>query len=211
MALTSFRVRLVTQVLLALPLAGLMWQWTQFVSGTPSRLAGLTSDPIAYTIDYLGLWALRMLIVTLCITPLARLSRKPVLAVARRIAGLWTIAYAALHLAVYFGLDLLGDLALLWDDVVKHPFILFGMSAFVLLVPLAFTSTQRWIRRLGPVKWRRLHWLIFPAALLASVHFIMRVKGFQIEPWFHAGIVSLLIGWRLTRWAGRQRARAAVA
>lgn len=190
------------QIVMAVPLAMLLWRWGHFLMDGNSRAAGLTAEPIDYTINYLGLWTLRSLWLTLTITPLRRLTRWNWLAPLRRPIGLWCFAYAAMHLSVYFGLDLLASVKELWKDVVKHNFILFGMAAFTLLLPLALTSTHGWIRRLGAKNWQRLHMLIYPAAILASIHFIMRVKGFQWEPWIYAGVLALLL---FLRWFKIQR------
>lgn len=199
--------RPVAHLLLALPLSWLLLRWGYFASGVSARDAGLTSNPIDHSIDYLGLWALRALLLTLCISPLARWGRLPGIMAARRPVGLWAFAYAVLHLSLYFGLDLLGDPAALWEEVAKHRFILFGMAAFVAIVPLAITSTHGWIRRLGGRRWQRLHRLIYPAVLLGCVHFILRVKGFQLTPWLYAGIVVLLLCLRCTPILARRGTR----
>ncbi len=180
-------------LLVALPLIVLVLRWSALIAGTSSRIAGLSAEPIDFTINYLGLWAIRLLLLTMCIGPLARKLRSPSLMALRRPAGLWTFTYALIHLGVYLGLDLLGDLALLWEDVIKHRFILFGMAAFLLLAPLAVTSTHRWIRRIGARRWQKLHRLVYGAALLAAAHFILRVKGFQVEPWIYAGCFAILL------------------
>ncbi|HEY6868972.1 MAG TPA: protein-methionine-sulfoxide reductase heme-binding subunit MsrQ [Novosphingobium sp.] len=184
-------------VLLALPLAWLVWRWGLLLTGTAPRAAGLTAEPVSQTINELGLWALRALCLTLLVTPLRKALRWSWLAAWRRPLGLWCFAFACLHLLVYFGLDQLGDPALLIEDVAKHRFILLGMAAWLLLLPLALTSTSGMIRRLGARRWQRLHRLILPAALLAACHFILRVKGFQPEPWIYAVVLSGLVVIRL--------------
>ncbi len=182
---------------MGLPLAALAWRWSMLLSGGDARLSGLTAEPVDYTIDYLGLWALRALWLTLAITPLRKLTGWLWLAAWRRPLGLWTFAYAAFHLSVYFGLDQSGDVESLIKDVIKHNFILLGMSALLLLVPLVLTSTRGMIRRLGARRWQALHRLIYPAAMLGSIHFILRVKGFQWEPWIYAGVLAGLLAMRL--------------
>lgn len=189
--------RRLLHVLLALPLAILLARWGLLASTGDARAVGLSSEPVAHTINCLGLWALRCLWLALAITPLRLWLRQPWLAPLRRPAGLWAFAYAVLHLSVYFGLDLLASLDLLLEDVAKRPFILLGMTAFTLLVPLAITSTHGWIRRIGARNWQRLHRLAYAAALVASVHFILRVKGFQWEPWIYAAILVALLAVRL--------------
>lgn len=190
--------RLTVHTLMALPLALLVWRWTMVIAvGTDPLLAGLTAEPIDYTINTLGLWAIRALLLTLALTPLRKGLRWNWLAAWRRPLGLWCFAYAACHLTVYFALDNEASLTLLWQDVLKHRFVFFGMAALTLLVPLAATSTRGMIRRLGGKRWQWLHRLIYPAACLAAVHFIMRVKGFQWEPWIYAALLAALLLARL--------------
>lgn len=183
---------------IALPLALLAWRWSGvLLNDADPLLAGLTVEPVDYTIDYLGLWALRALWLTLAISPLRQITGWNWLAAWRRPLGLWAFAYALLHLSVYFGLDQAFDPALLMEDVIERNFILLGMSALLLILPLALTSTRGMIKRLGGRRWQNVHRLIYLAAALASVHFILRVKGFQWEPWIYAGLLALLLVWRV--------------
>lgn len=188
------------QVVMALPLALLVWRWGMLLAGgdpDASRALGLTAEPVDHTINYLGLWAIRSLCLTLAITPLRRVTHWGWLAAWRRPLGLWCFAYASVHLSVYFGLDLLGSPSELVKDVIKHKFILLGMAGWLLLLPLALTSTRGMIRRLGGRRWQALHRLIYGTAVLVAIHFIMRVKGFQIEPWIYAGVLGGLLLFRL--------------
>ena len=197
------------QLAMALPLALLVWRWGLLLQGgdpEASRALGLTAEPVDHTINYLGIWALRSLCLTLAITPLRRIRGLAWLAGWRRPLGLWCFAYASLHLAVYFGLDLLGSLDDLVKDVLKHKFILLGMAGWLLLLPLALTSTRGMIRRLGARRWQRWHRLVYGVAGLVAIHFILRVKGFQIEPWLYA---ALLAGLLLVRVGPVLRARGA--
>lgn len=197
MSADGFLRRWGVHILMALPLLGLAGQWAMaIVTGDP-RAAGLSAEPVAYSINTLGLWALRALLLTLAVTPLRLLTRWSWLAPLRRPLGLWCFAYASLHLTVYFGLNLLGSFEELAQEIAKHPFILFGMAGWVLLLPLALSSTRAAIRRLGAKRWQMLHRLVYAAAVVAAVHFILRVKGFQIEPWIHAGIAAMLLLMRL--------------
>ncbi|MFO1261612.1 MAG: protein-methionine-sulfoxide reductase heme-binding subunit MsrQ [Sphingomonadaceae bacterium] len=189
------------------PLAGLIVQWTVALTAGNFRAAGLSAEPIDYSINYLGLWALRFLLLTLAVTPLRLLTRWSWLAPLRRPLGLWCFAYASLHFLVYFGLDQLLSLRLLWKDVIRHPFILFGMTTWLLLLPLALTSTRKVIKRLGGRRWQALHRLVYGAVAVAAVHFIMRVKGFQIEPWIYAGIAVALLLARLLHTYREKRRR----
>lgn len=185
-------------MLIALPLALLAWRWSGvLLNDADPRLAGLTVEPVDYTIDYLGLWALRLMWLTLAVSPLRQITGWNWLAPWRRPLGLWAFAYALVHLSVYFGLDQAGDLSLLVQDVIKHNFILLGMSALLLILPLALTSTRGMIKRLGGRRWQSVHRLIYLAAALASVHFILRVKGFQWEPWIYAGLLAVLLASRV--------------
>lgn len=190
-------VRLAVHFGMALPLVILLWRWVMMILGTEPRLAGLSAEPIDYTINYLGLWALRGLWASLAVTPLRRWSGFTDIALLRRPLGLWGFAYATLHFSVYFGLDQLASPMLLWDDVTEHPFVFFGMAALLLILPLALTSTRAMIRRVGARRWQWLHRMVYPAAILASVHFIMRVKGFQWEPWIYAAVMAVLLGSRI--------------
>ena len=184
-------------IVMGLPLLWLVGQWGMGITTGDPRAAGLSAEPIAYSINTLGLWALRALLLTLAVTPLRLRTRWSWLAPLRRPIGLWCFAYASLHLTVYFGLNLLGSFEELVQEIAKRPFILFGMAGWVLLLPLALSSTRAAIRRLGAKRWQMLHRLVYAAAVVAAVHFILRVKGFQIEPWIHAGIAAMLLLMRL--------------
>ncbi|MEK0084000.1 protein-methionine-sulfoxide reductase heme-binding subunit MsrQ [Benzoatithermus flavus] len=155
----------------------------------------LGADPMKVLERALGLWALRFLVAGLAITPLRRLAGINLLRY-RRAIGLLAFFYAALHLLVYVVLDQGLDLAAVWADIVKRPFITIGMAAFLILVPLAATSSNRMIRRLGSA-WVRLHRWVYLAAAAAAVHFVLSVKSWPPEPLVYAAIVALLLGYRL--------------
>ena len=156
----------------------------------------LGADPQKTLERTLGLWALRFLILCLAITPLRRLGG-PNLVRYRRALGLLAFYYAALHLTVYMLLDQGLDLAAIWADIVKRPYITVGMLAFVILVPLAVTSNAAMIRRLGGAAWQRLHRLVYVAAAAAAVHFVMVVKSWPAEPLIYAAMVAALLLFRL--------------
>lgn len=185
------------QVAMALPLALLLWRWVGLAQGGDPRALGLSAEPVAHTINYLGIWALRSLCLTLAITPLRRVIRLNWLAAWRRPLGLWCFAYASLHLSVYFVLDQFGSISSLLKDVAKHPFILLGMAGWTLMLPLALTSTHWAIRRIGGRGWQRLHRLVYGTAVVAAIHFILRVKGFQVTPWIYALLLAALLLVRL--------------
>ncbi len=180
-------------IVMAVPVLVLAARWVMMITGSDPRAVGLSAEPIDYTINTLGLWAIRFLILSLAVTPLRTWTRWSWLAPLRRPLGLWAFACALLHLSVYFLLDQLGSFSLLWESVAKHPFILLGMAAFTLLLPLALTSTRASIRRLGGRRWQALHRLVYLSAIFAAIHFILRVKGFQPEPWIYAGIAAALL------------------
>jgi len=170
----------------------------------------LGADPQKTLERTLGVWALRFLIVCLAITPLRRLGG-PNLVRYRRSIGLLAFYYAGLHLTVYTVLDQGLDLAAIWADILKRPYITVGMLAFLVLVPLAITSSAAMIRRLGGTAWQRLHRLIYLAAAAAALHFTMLVKSWPAEPLIYAALVAALLLLRfifkLQRHARPRRAR----
>lgn len=172
-----------------------------------ARSGGLGADPIAEALNRLGLTALILLIGSLACTPLRKLTGWTWPARVRRTLGLLAFTYAALHVTVYAGLDQGLDVRAIWEDVSERRFIFAGFSAFVLLIPLALTSTRESVRRLGYVTWSRLHALVYPAALLASIHFIWRVKKDLREPLVYAAVLTALLLARVVT-AARRSARA---
>ena len=166
--------------------------WT-FYLGVMDQLG---ADPQKTLERTLGLWALRFLIAGLAITPLRRLGG-PSLVRYRRAIGLLAFYYAAMHLTVYTVLDQGLDLAAIWADIVKRPYITVGMLAFTCLVPLAVTSNNASIRRLGGGAWNKLHKLVYVAAAAAAIHFIMLVKAWPAEPLIYAALVAALLLFRL--------------
>lgn len=181
------------------PLALLLWQaWS--VQRTGSNALG--ADPVAEIEHRLGLWAIRFLMLTLAITPLRQLTGWNVLIRFRRMLGLYAFAYASLHFAAWLGLDLRGYWTQVFADIAKRPYITVGFIAWLLLVPLAVTSTAGWIKRLGR-NWARLHKAVYAVAVLAVLHFWWLVKSDIREPALYAGIAALLLGWRA--WKAIQR------
>jgi methionine sulfoxide reductase heme-binding subunit len=153
----------------------------------------------------LGEWAFRFLIATLAVTPLRQLFSLNLLRY-RRVIGLLSFYYAVLHLVTYTVLDQGLDLAAIGADIVKRPYITIGMATFVILVPLALTSNNLSIRRMGGQAWARLHRLVYLAAIGAALHFILVVKSWPPEPLVYAAIVAVLLGYRLARSLGRRSA-----
>lgn len=156
----------------------------------------LGADPQNTLERALGLWALRLLILCLAITPLRRLGG-PNLIRYRRAVGLLAFYYACLHLTVYLVLDRGLDLAAIWADILKRPYITVGMLAFAVLLPLAATSNTAMIRRLGGAAWNRLHRWVYVAITLAAIHFVMVLKVWLLEPLIYAAIVASLLLFRL--------------
>lgn len=156
---------------------------------------GLGVEPISALEHELGQLALQVLIAGLCITPLRRFAGVNLLRY-RRAIGLIAFFYVALHLLVWLVLDV-QVLSRIWGDILKRPYISVGMGAFALLIPLAVTSNNLSIRKLGGKTWRKLHRLAYAAALLGALHFVMLVKGFQIEPLIYMAIVVVLLALRL--------------
>lgn len=156
----------------------------------------LGANPIEALTRGLGDWALRLLLITLAVTPLRRATGWAWLLRLRRMLGLFAFFYACLHLVAYLWLDQFFDWVDIGRDILKRPFITVGMATFLLLVPLAATSTNAMIRRLGGERWQRLHRLIYPAALLAVLHFTWMVKVDITEPALYGALVAILLGLR---------------
>ena len=165
--------------------------------------ASLGANPVERIQDTLGIWGLRLLLVTLAVTPLRDLGGWPRLIAFRRMLGLFAFFYISMHFLWY----LLADQGLDWrlwvEDIAKCPFITVGFTALVMLAPLALTSTKRAMRRMGR-RWQRLHRLIYPAAILGCTHFYWQVKADVREPLVYILVLATLLGWRLYR--SRQRA-----
>ena len=157
--------------------------------------SGLTGalgvEPIKALEHAYGETGLKLLVVTLAVTPLRRFVGVNLIKY-RRALGLAAFFYIAAHLLVWLVLDV-QQLGRIWADIVKRPYITVGMAGFALLLPLALTSNNRSIRKLGAASWRKLHKLTYLAAVLGAVHFIMLVKGFQIEPLIYLGLVGVLL------------------
>jgi methionine sulfoxide reductase heme-binding subunit len=153
-----------------------------------------------------GIWALRFLVFTLLITPIRRVTGWNRIIQYRRMLGLFAFFYASLHFAIYIGVDQFFAFDLILKDIVKRPFITMGFTAFVLMIPLAVTSTKGWIRRLGR-RWQLLHRLIYVSAIAAAVHYLWKVKVMIGSPVYYAAGITLLLAFRIV-W--QLRAAAAV-
>jgi sulfoxide reductase heme-binding subunit YedZ len=157
----------------------------------------LTANPIEFITHATGDWTLRFLIFTLCITPFRKILHLPELIRFRRMLGLFAFFYACLHFTTYIWLDKFFDLSEMWKDIAKRKFITVGFAAFLLLIPLAITSTKGWVRRLGGKRWQALHRLIYFSAVFGVIHYYWLVKSAVIKPLFYGAIVGLLLLWRL--------------
>jgi sulfoxide reductase heme-binding subunit YedZ len=156
----------------------------------------LGADPVKLMLHTCGNWALKFLLLTLCMTPLRDLTHSVIWLRFRRMFGLFAFFYVILHFTVYLALDQAGKLGALWQDIVKRPYITIGMTGLLLLIPLAITSTAKMQRRLGR-RWITLHRLIYVIAVLGVWHFWWGVKKDIREPLLFACILALLLGYRL--------------
>lgn len=163
----------------------------------------LGANPIEAINRYLGDWALRFLLLTLAITPLRLLTGWHELARLRRMLGLYAFFYAMLHIASYTVLDQQFNWDEIVKDIIKRPFITVGFVSFVLLIPLAATSTNAMVRRLGGRRWRNLHRLVYAIGIGAVLHFFWMVKSDIREPLIYAALLALLLGYRI--WNARRR------
>jgi sulfoxide reductase heme-binding subunit YedZ len=168
----------------------------------------LSANPIEDITLTTGIWALRLLLASLAITPLRRLTGWQRVIQYRRMLGLFAFFYATLHVLTYVVLDQGLAFEFIIPDILKRPYITMGMIAFTLMVPLAVTSTKGWIRRLGR-KWQLLHRLVYFSAAAASVHFLWKVKVAIGEPVYYAAILGILLVFRLL-WRFRPTAGAAL-
>ncbi len=164
----------------------------------------LGANPVERITHETGAWTLRFLVLTLGVTPLRRLTGWSRIAPYRRTLGLWTFAYALLHFATYAVLDLGLDFAALGEDLRERPYIAVGFTAFTILAVLAATSNRGAVRRLGR-RWRKLHRMVYVAALLGVLHFFWLVKADLREPGVYAALVALLLGLRLRGQLGSRR------
>jgi methionine sulfoxide reductase heme-binding subunit len=166
----------------------------------------LGANPIELITRSLGTWTLVFLLITLSITPLRHLSGWSWLIKLRRMAGLYAFFYALLHFITYIWLDQFFDLASIYKDVIKRPFITIGLAAFVLLIPLALTSTNAMMKKLGGKRWQMLHRLIYPIAIFAVLHYWWLVKKDITQPLIYAAVLALLLAYRV--WIKRIAAQA---
>ena len=188
-------------VLCLVPLAWLGWR---------AYRQNLSANPIEFITHYTGDWTIRFLLITLSVTPLRKLFNLPQLARFRRMFGLFAFFHGCLHLMTWLWLDKFFDPVEMWKDVVKRRFITAGMTAFLLMLPLAITSTSGWVRRMGFVRWQRLHRLIYFSALAGVIHYYWLVKSDVRLPLMYAAIWAVLMSYRLAVWLRAQPRRVTI-
>jgi sulfoxide reductase heme-binding subunit YedZ len=179
-----------------IPLGRLLWR---------VYVNDLTANPVEFITHFTGDWTLRFLLITLAVTPLRGLLRQPQLIRFRRLVGLFAFFYGLLHLTTWIWLSSGFDVAAMWQDVVKRRFITSGMIALLLMAPLAVTSTAGWVRRLGYVRWQRLHRLIYLGALVGVLHYYWGVKSDIRMPVLYGVILAALLLYRVVRGIELQR------
>ena len=173
------------------PLAFLLYDWSQ---------GRLGANPIEFFLRATGALTLVFLLITLAVTPARKIFGRNDLIKYRRMIGLYAFFYACLHVITYSIFDKGLHLSAIVADVIQRPFIAVGMAAFLMLVPLAVTSTNGWVKRIGGKKWSRLHKLSYVIAVLGVIHFWMIVKSDVFYPVLFGLVLSALMGWRIWKW-----------
>jgi sulfoxide reductase heme-binding subunit YedZ len=168
---------------------------------------GLGANPIEFITHSTGDWTLIFILITLSITPLRRITRQYWLIGIRRMVGLFAFFYGTLHFTTYIWLDKFFDTHEMWKDIAKRPFITVGFSAFVLMIPLALTSTAWSIRRLGGKNWQRLHRLIYLTGILAVIHYVWLVKADLRKPIEYGVVLSILLLYRVGVWLSEKASK----
>ena len=164
----------------------------------------LGANPIEKVELETGRWTLRLLAITLAITPLRRLTGWNAVGRYRRMLGLFTYFYASTHLLIYIGLDMVFDVSDIVEDVLEHLYVTVGMLTFLILTPLAITSTKGWVRRLGK-RWVKLHRLIYVAAITGTIHYLWAVKKDTFLPLVYLAIFAALLGYRVWDYFSKRR------
>ena len=197
--LTSKWTKIVVFLVCLIPLGMLVWRGLN---------NGLGANPVEFIQLTTGRWTLRFLVFTLCVTPFRKVLKLPDLIRFRRMLGLFAFSYLCIHFLTYLVLDQSLDLSAIWKDVAKRPFITVGFLGFLLLLPLAITSTAGWIRRLGGKRWQALHRAIYFAAVCGVIHYYWKVKSDVRMPLFYGALVGILLLWRLGDWLFKRRSAA---
>ena len=193
--------KIVVFLVCLVPLGLLAWR---FFGAHPTDMsswgAGLGANPVEALEHKTGDWTLRFLLITLAITPLRKLLHVPALIKFRRMFGLFAFFYGCLHFTMYLGVDKFFNAHEIFADIFKRKYITVGFLAFVLLIPLAVTSTTGWIRRLGGRRWQALHRLIYFSATAGVIHYLWLVKADIREPLEYGAILAVLLAYRAVVW-----------
>ena len=168
----------------------LFWSY-QFINGS------LGVNPIEKFMDNMGEMALRLIVLTLFISSLSEFKKFRFLIEVRRMIGLFAFFYVSCHFLTYIALDHFFDMTFIIKDIIKRPFISFGFISFIFLIPLVITSPKKMLKKLGFKVWKKIHYLIYPAAILSSVHFYMLVRANKIEPAIYIFLILVLLLYRL--------------
>ena len=168
----------------------IFWSY-QFINGS------LGVNPIEKFMDNMGEMALRLIVLTLFISSLSEFKKFRFLIDVRRMIGLFAFFYVSCHFLTYIALDHFFDMNFIIKDIIKRPFITFGFISFVFLIPLVITSPKKMLKKLGFKVWKKIHYLIYPAAILSSVHFYMLVRANKIEPAIYIFLILALLFYRL--------------
>lgn len=186
--LTSKWTKVVLFLVCLVPLGILVWE---------AFTGGLGANPTQFMEHATGDWTLRFVAITLSITPLRKLLKLPQLIRFRRMLGLFAFFYGCCHFSIYLTFDQVFDLHGIWADIAKRRYITVGFTGFVLMIPLAVTSTAGWIRRMGGRRWAMLHRLIYVTAVAGVIHFWWLVKSDIHLPLEYAAVMAVLLGWRI--------------
>lgn len=173
-------------VLCLVPVGGLVWDFITHHLG---------ANPVETLNHRTGIWTLRMLLITLCVTPFRRITGWNIVIRLRRMLGLYTFFYACLHFSTWLVFDHFFDVHEIIKDIVKRPYITVGFTAFVMLIPLAVTSTNKWVKRLGS-RWAKLHQLVYVIATGGILHYLWLVKADVRDPVIYGLILAVLLGYR---------------
>lgn len=188
------RLKPVVFVASLVPLGLLAWRWWGVTHNRPEALG---ADPVRESEIYTGLWTLRLLAISLAVTPVRELLGLGALAKYRRMFGLFTFFYACVHLSFWIGVDWFFDWRAMGNEIVNHKYILIGMTTFVLMLPLALTSTNASVRRLGGARWARLHRLVYVCAITGTIHYLWAVKKDTLFPLIYLLVFAALLSFRL--------------
>ena len=177
-------------IFISILLPSLFWSY-QFINGS------LGVNPIEKYMDNMGEMALRLIVLTLFISSLSEFKNFRFLIEVRRMIGLFAFFYVSCHFLTYIALDHFFDMTFIIKDILKRPFITFGFISFIFLIPLVITSPKKMLKKLGFKVWKKIHYLIYPAAILSSIHFYMLVRANKVEPAIYIFLILILLLYRL--------------